>query len=108
MSSLFPLAAPLLVITLAGFGIWRSIRRMRSLEGEERALTRDTMVFSFAGTVSISLAGLAYLLWSYNRSGVLLISAIFSAAVFLVSVIWIARLSFRWSELMLRKKRHSA
>ena|SRR5947207_354906 len=104
LSGLAPMIPSLVMVLLSGLGIRRAVRRMKSLQGKERALTRDTMVSAFAGTLSLSLAGLAYVLWSYNRNGILLMLATVAFATFVVSVIWVGRVAWQWSELKLHRK----
>ena len=96
----------LVMLGLIGFGTQRSIRRMKSLQGEERVIARDAMASAVAATLSIFLAGSAYVLWSQNRNTFLLASAMVGFGFFVASVVWVVRVTQSWSDRMLRQKRH--
>jgi len=104
LSGLAPMVPSLVMVLFAVLGIRRTVQRMKSLPGDERALTRNTMISAFAGALSLSFAGLAYLLWFYDKNKFLLMLATVGLVVFVASVIWIGRISWQWSELKLRRK----
>ena len=60
-------ASVLFVLAYAGFFIRSWVRRMKGLEREQRALTRDVVVSASVATLSVLLAELAYIRWFYNR-----------------------------------------
>jgi hypothetical protein len=92
------------LFALACLSGWRSVRRLKSLQGEPRTIARDAMIASFSAAMSISLAGLSYVLWSGGKNQLLLALAFAGLALFVASVAWAVRLSLRWSEMVLQRK----
>ncbi len=90
---------PLSMLLTASFGIWRSLRRLRSLQGARKMLTRDIMISTFVGVVGISAAALMYTVWSYNRNELLLVSAFAGLVIFFASAIYFTRSCLRWNKL---------
>ncbi len=90
---------PLSMLLTASFAIWRSVRRLRSLQGARKILTRDIMVSAFVGVVCMSAAALMYIVWSYNRNELLLVSAIAGLVVFFAGAIYFTRSYLRLSKL---------
>jgi hypothetical protein len=96
---LFPVLAGWGVIG-SFFAIRRSLRRLASLPGPRRILTRNMMVSSFVGTLAVSLAGLAYIIWSSTGDRLAYMAGVFALEVFLTCGFVCARLYVRLKQMV--------
>ncbi len=60
---------------------------------------RNVKISTFVAGLSISLAGLAYFIWSDTKSELLLILAVLGFVIFLASVVMATRACLQWNEL---------
>jgi len=99
---------PLSVLALIALGTRRLLRQMGGLPVERQIVVKRAMGSGLVGAFCIMSAATAYLLWSYSRNVLLLVVMTLGFAGFITSVIWAARLSLRWSELVLQRRNRSA